>query len=130
MSANRDRAKPDILSTFDTFIGAVPWGEWRMVLVFRREHGGRTYVRLRTWNRHRTRDFWYPTKRFFVVPVEHADALADAIKAAARGVPIEEKPAWYKARERVDQKRYRLHTELEAPKAVLARLRRRMMKTR
>ena len=73
------------LETEDTFIAAVPWGEWRQVLVFRREHGGKSYVRLRTWNKHRTKHVWYPTERFFVVPLAGAKALADAISAAARG---------------------------------------------
>lgn len=130
MSTIHDAATPGILSTMDTFIQAVPWGEWPAVLVFHRQHGGRSYVRLRTWNRHRARGLWYPTKRFFVMPVEHAGALAGAIQAAARGVPVDEKPEWYEARERTDQERHEQQIELEAPRAVSARSRRRMMKAR
>ena len=130
MPRRRKREKPEILATVDTFIGAVPWGERRKVLVFYREHGGRSYVRLRTWNRHRTRGLWYPTKRFFVIPVEHVEALAETLRAAARGTPIEKKPRWYEARERADQKRYQVCVELEAPQIFVARARRKVMKLR
>lgn len=76
----------DVLGTIDEFVGCVPWGQWRAVTVYRRHHGGRTWVRLRTWNRHRTKLVWYPTKRYFVVPIEHAVGLAGALCAAAGGL--------------------------------------------
>ena len=92
--------KPSILETVDKFITAVPWGggRWRCVLVHRREHGGRTYIRLNTWNRHRTKLVWYPSKRFFVIPIENVKAFADALCKAAAGWP-DEKPDWLVERE-------------------------------
>ncbi len=130
MRSCSSKSQSDILSTVDTFIAAVPWGESRKVLVFRREHGGRAYTRLRTWNRHTESGFWYPTDRFFVVPVGNTQPLADAIVAAARGDPIERKPSWYKAREDYDREHYDLLVDDDAPDAVIARARRRMMKAR
>ncbi len=67
-------------------MAAVPWGEWRTVLVYRRQYQGRTFIRLRTWNKHRKLLVWYPSDRFFVIPIDNAAALADAIRAAAEGV--------------------------------------------
>ena len=52
--------KPDITETVDTFMTCVPQGEHRAVLVYRRQHGGRDYVRLRTWHKHREKGAWYP----------------------------------------------------------------------
>ncbi|MGB2987615.1 MAG: hypothetical protein WBE26_17250 [Phycisphaerae bacterium] len=92
--------EPDIFETIDTFMAAVPWDEHRMVLVIRREHGGRSYVRMRTWNRHWVKGCWYPSKRSFVIPLRNAEALAEAIRSAARGEPLGEKPEWYAERER------------------------------
>ena len=86
-----------IFKTCDTFVAAIPWGSHRTVIVHRRQHGGRTYIRLQTWNCHRDKKWWYPTHRFFVVPVENANALADAIRAAGRGEQINEKPPWLQA---------------------------------
>ena len=98
-----DRPKmPSILETRDTFIAAVPWGTARQVLVYRREHGGRTYIRLRTWNRHRKLNIWYPTKRYFVIPEADADDLIDAIGNAAWDEPGE-KPDWLVEREQVEE---------------------------
>ena len=125
MSSEPGKTK-NILATTDKFIAAVPWSDRRVVLVFRREHGGRTYVRVRTWNRHGTKHVWYPTKRFYVIPVERADALAEALRAAARDEPMEKKPRWYAAREKQDQERYERMVELEAPDAVIARQKRRL----
>lgn len=122
--------KPSILQTDDTFIAEVPWGPNRCVLVFRRTHGGRTYVRLRTWNRHRERRFWYPTDRFFVIPVDNAEVLAAALRAAVHGEPQSEVPAWYAAREQADRERYERLLELEAPEQVLERCRRRLTRRR
>lgn len=100
------RPKLAVQQTVDRFIAAVPWGKSRRVLVFRREHGGRTFVRLRTWNRHRKLRKWYPTVRFFVIPVEHAAALAGALIAAADGQRLHRKPRWYAERERADHAKY------------------------
>ena len=122
--AKKTSQQPDILATTDKFIAAVPWGKWRVALVFRREHGGRTYVRIRTWNRHRDRLVWYPTKRFYVIPVAEADALADAIKAAARDEPLAKKPKWYAAREKADRERYEMMLDEDAPDAIVKSVRR------
>ncbi len=111
-----------ILQTHDQFIAAVPWGRWRSVLVYLRQHGGRRWVRLRTWNKHRTKFVWYPTKRYFVIPIEDADSLADAIRAAVRNNPSP-KPDWLVRRERLERKHLqRLHLPAEA----LAHARRRV----
>jgi len=98
--------KLNILETIDTFVTDVTWGggDWRCVLVYRREHGGRTYIRLRTWNKHRTKLVWYPSKRFFVIPIENAKTLADALSAAAAGWS-DEKPDWLVAREEGEQEK-------------------------
>jgi len=69
---------------------------------------------------------WYPTKRFYVIPVKRADALADALEAATRDEPTAKKPRWYAAREEQDQERYDWMVELEAPDAVIARQKRRV----
>ena len=49
------QAKPKkpltIFKTVDTFIDCFTRGDHSAVLVYRREHGGRSYVRFRTWNR-------------------------------------------------------------------------------
>ena len=47
MTISDHRRPLTIYETVDTFVAAIPWGEWRIVLVHRREHGGRAYVRLR-----------------------------------------------------------------------------------
>ena len=79
----------------DELMAAVPWTERRMVLVYRRHHKGRVFVRMRTFNRHRTLDYWYPSPRYFVVPVECAGPLSEAIRAASKGRPYGEIPEWY-----------------------------------
>lgn len=94
--------KRSILETVDTFIAAVPWGTARTVLVYRREHGGRTYIRLRTWNRHRELGVWYPTKRYFVIPEADAGDLIYALEDAVADCP-QVKPDWLVARERVEE---------------------------
>ena len=127
--SKRDR-EIDILSTTDDFMAAVPWGEHRKVLVFRRQPGGLPYVRLRTWNRHRDREFWYPTKRFFVIPEQSAIDLADAIRAAAEDRPLHEKPEWYAAREAADEERYEDLLDEDAPESVLKRAKDRMGQSR
>jgi len=98
--------KLNILETIDTFVTAVPWGggDWRCVLVHRWQHGGRTYIRLNTWNKHRTKLIWYPSKRFFVIPIENAKALADVLSAAATGQSYE-KPDWLVAREEDEEEK-------------------------
>ena len=81
----------------DKFIAAITWSAHRVVVVHRRRHCGRSYVRLQTWNCHRSKALWYPTDRFYVIPIENASALAHAIEAAARDEPVDEKPRWLAA---------------------------------
>jgi hypothetical protein len=90
------------LDTQDTFIRAVPWGDSRMVLVHRRVHGWREYVRFRTWNRHRQLSMWYPSRRFFIVPLENAMNLAIAVAEAVNGI-VSPKPDWLMAREQAEE---------------------------
>ena len=84
-----------VLDTTDELVAAVPWGRWRSVLVYRRQHAGRTWVRLRTFNKHRTKGCWYPSPRFFVVPQQSASDAAKAIEAAAGGKKKDSEPDWY-----------------------------------
>ena len=93
-----------ISQTVETFIDSIQWSDNRAVLVHRREPGGRTYVRFRTWNRHKEKGVWYPTRRGFIVPVGNAEPLAAALKAGADGVEGS-KPEWFLAWEREDNER-------------------------
>lgn len=93
-----DTETTSILETVDEFVASVPWGKWRAVLVYRRKHGGRGWVRLRTWNKHRHKHVWYPSKRFFVIPMADAENLANAIRSAATGESTD-KPDWLVQRE-------------------------------
>ena len=112
----------NVLETVDEFVRCVPWGEHRGVLIYRRQHGGRSYVRLRTWNQHRTKLVWYPTKRFFVIPIENAEQLADAFRAAVGG-ESEPKPEWLVAREQGETRRVAWLEDVEAPPEVVERAR-------
>ncbi len=96
MAEANQRKASSIFETVDTFLSAIPWTRNRMVLVFLREHGARRYVRLRTFNRHRVKGCWYPAPRFYMVPVEHAKQLGEAIVAAAEGKPFGPEPDWYR----------------------------------
>ncbi len=98
------RGRP--FETFDEFVDAVPWGETRTVLVYRRKHGWREYVRLRTWNRHREKGCWYPSRRFFIIPLERADDLAGAILSASAGDSYD-KPDWLVEHERAEDDQLR-----------------------
>ena len=88
--------KPPVLDTVDTFLAAVPWTKHRTVIIYLREHGGRRYVRLRTFNRHREKGCWYPSPRFYMVPIECAATLGKAIIAAAEGRRLGPEPDWYR----------------------------------
>ena len=68
-----------------------------MVVVFRCERNGRQYVRCRTFNRHQIQKIWYPSPRFYMVPVDCAEGLVKANIAAARGSTTSNarmKPSW------------------------------------
>ncbi len=84
-----------VLDTTDESVAAVPWGRWRWVLVYRRQHAGCEYIRLRTFNRHQVKGCWYPAPRFYMVPIEHAEELGSAIIAAGRGQSPGPMPEWY-----------------------------------
>ena len=94
VETNQSEAR-SIFETVDTLLSAVPWTKNRMVLVFLREHGGRRYVRLRTFNRHRVKGCWYPAPRYFMVPIDRAEELGKAIIAAGRGQSHGPAPEWY-----------------------------------
>ena len=85
--------KPSVTETVDLLTSIVPWGKGRAVLVFRRTHAGKTYIKLRTWNYTLRYKKWYPSKRFFVMPIGNAHRLADAIHNAVDGKAIR-KPKW------------------------------------
>ncbi len=87
-----------VLDTVDHFVACVPWGRWRAVTIYRRIHAGREFARLRTWNFHRTKHVWYPTNRYFVIPVDCVSELAGALLAVANG-QVGEKPDWLAERE-------------------------------
>lgn len=117
-----DTEEKSILETVDEFVACVPWGNWRAVTVYRRQHGGREWVRLRTWNKHRHKHVWYPSKRFFVIPMDDAENLADAIRSAATG-GSSDKPDWLIQREEAETKRIeRLTMPLDTKRRVLARV--------
>jgi len=85
-----------------------------MVLIHHRIHGWREYIRLRTWNRHLVKRVWYPSRRFFIIPLQNAEALGHAILAAARG-HAGFKPDWLVAREEAEERELELMRELGAP---------------
>ncbi len=99
MAGKQKPNENDILQTTESFVAALPWGPNRRILVFRRQHGGRTYVRLRVWNLHRRFGTWYPSDRFFVVPIDEAEGLAAALVAGAQGKRLHRKPDWLTRRE-------------------------------
>lgn len=87
--------RPALLDTVDTFLAAVPWTKHRTVIVYLREHGERRYVRLRTFNKHRTKGCWYPAPRFYTVPIDRAEDLGRAIIEASRGRTFGVQPEWW-----------------------------------
>ena len=92
--------KPEVLKTVDTFLSAIPWTKNRTVIIYLREHGGRRYVRMRTFNKHREKGCWYPAPRFYTVPLECAAELGEAIIAASEGEPFGIQPEWWEEFER------------------------------
>jgi hypothetical protein len=98
----RDKTKqPNPRRTVKTFIKDVAFGHgtWCSVIVELSEHAGRKYIHLRRFNKHRTKLVWYPTQRFFTIPVENAPALAEALCCAAAGSEGK-KPDWLIEREK------------------------------
>lgn len=109
--------KEGVLDTIDEFVAAITWGENRVALVYRRRHGGRTFVRVRIWNQHRERKVWYPTKRAFVIPIQNVEGLVGALRSAAGG-KLGSKPDWLERREQAEQERVAELEDLEPPTAV------------
>ena len=110
------------LGTEDKFICAVPWSDTRTVLVHRRVHGWREYVRFRTWNRHHDKGVWYPSRRFFIIPIANASALADALFDALGESPSA-KPDWLIAREQAEEEQLARMAECGATEEVVERAR-------
>ncbi len=96
--------KPNPLETIDTFVASVPWDRWRTVLVHHRQHGGHAFIRFRTWNLHREKLVWYPTKRGFVIPVQNAQSLAQALLAGVSG-DFQDKPEWLVEHEQIEREK-------------------------
>jgi len=106
--------------TVDTFIGEVPLDAHRSILVYRRQHAGRTYVRWRVFHRHHKGNNWYPDKwRSFVIPIGSGTALASAIIAAQRGDTVTAKPEWLNKVDAWRDRRCRILADLNAPSSVL-----------
>lgn len=63
-----------------------------------------------------------------MVPGEHASSLAHALESAAQGEQVEPKPQWNKDREEADKDEYDVNVLIDAPKHILDRARRRMIK--
>ncbi len=89
---NLKRKKPIPVKAVDHLLGFVSWTERRAVAVYLRESRGRRYVRLRTFIRNQTKGHWYPSRRYFMVPIEVAKALGKAIVTASRGRSFGEEP--------------------------------------
>jgi len=120
-----DFPKYDATYTVDTFIAEVSLDPHRSILVYRRQHAGRTFIRWRVFHRHRRWGTWYPDKRrSFVIPVGSGDAMARAIAAAQLGVTFTAKPEWLAKVDEWREHRYRCLLELNAPARELAQERR------
>ncbi len=73
----------------------MPWTHTRTVIVYRREHTDREYIRPRTFNRHQVKGCWYTAARFYMVPIEHAEEVGSAIIAAGHRRSPGSMPEWY-----------------------------------
>ena len=91
----RTRSRAGRKPAVDYLMACVQWGRLRRVLVFIRDHAGRRWIRLRVFNKHFTKGFWYPSRKYFVVPMEHARDLGEAIIRAADELQTGEIPDWY-----------------------------------
>lgn len=77
-------------------LGHIAWGENRQVLIFRRTYDGKTYIRMRVFNRHTTKKgCFYPAPRAFLVGQECARELGLAIARAAEGRKSAAAPEWW-----------------------------------
>ncbi len=110
--------------TLDTFIAEVPAGMNRSILVYRRQHGGREFIRWRYWHRHRQHEFWYPDKhRSFVVPLDVAPGLANALEQAASG-QSSQMPDWLAKIEASREYRLAALERFHAPESMIEQERR------
>ena len=91
--------KPRCKDTIDEFVAWCPVHDRAGFAVFRRQHAGKTYARIRIWHRHRENDFWYPGRRALTVAIESAADLGDALAAATRDRQRDPMPAWMQKRE-------------------------------
>ncbi len=95
MAKNDETNERSIIGpAIDHFRAAVPWTKNRMVIVYHRRHAGREYIRMRTFNRHQVKGCWYPAPRFYMVPIDHAEELGNAIIAAGRDRSSGPMPEW------------------------------------
>jgi len=109
--------------TSDTFIGCLPTGDDRVILIFRRQHKGKSFVRWRTWHCHKMLRRWYPdSRRHYLVPLEHAQSLAEGILAAVQGEAITKPPKWFDNAEERRAQHIHCLRELNAPAPLVKRL--------
>ena len=47
------------------------------------------------FNRHKTKSYWYPSPRYFVIPIEVAEDPAFAVTSASWGEQCSEPPSWW-----------------------------------
>jgi hypothetical protein len=129
--AARSLVATDVTLTEDTFIAEVAIDEHRVILVYLRQHGGRSYVRWRVFHQHRKSKGWYPDRRrAFVVPVGVAGALAEAIANAPTGHQRSAKPHWLEYLDTNRRDRLAKLMDLNAPPCVLDAERRRLYRGR
>ena len=99
----------------DTVLTSVAWKPHRTVIVPRREFGGKSFVRLHTFNLHKTYGTWYPSPRFFMIPLEHADQIGRAIIGAAHGKALDGPPAWWEGFQEAYTRRVATEPESSPP---------------
>ena len=87
--------KPPVTKAINHFCGEIRLTDNRTVIVCFREYGSNKYVQARTYNKQKEKGFWYPTKRSYTVPLDHAEAVGKAIIAAATGEMYGPQPDWW-----------------------------------
>lgn len=98
----------------ERFMGCVYWTQNRCVLIHRRLHATREYICCRIWQKHRVMGHWYPSKRSFIVPMDRAKQIGNAVLGAAAGI-AEDKPDWLVEREKAESEQIEEMPELGAP---------------
>jgi hypothetical protein len=113
--------------TVDTFIAEVPIDPERTILVYLRQHGGRSFVRWRVFHKHRKHGGWYPDwRRAFIIPTHVADALGAAITGAPGSQQTTPKPHWIEKHESHLRRRLACLQDLNAPELIIDAERRRL----